>query len=160
VDNSADVGPTGVGGWLRLVELGLIASPPLALYSLYANYWPVFRDGAWGVLTSPGTEAYHPLWAPLIIFEIIGTLGLASLSAIALLHFMRRSRRTPNLCIALLICGALLPLGGYAAANSIPAVAADGQTGALLAVFQAFVPAMIWIPYFLLSKRVRNTFVR
>jgi hypothetical protein len=160
MDNTADIGPKGVGGWLRLVELGLIASPPLAIYSLYTAYWPVFRDGAWGVLTSPGSDAYHPLWAPLIISEVIGTFGLASLSAIALLHFARRSRKTPTLCIALLLCGALLPLGGYVAANFIPAVDAEGNAGALLGVFQGLVPAVIWIPYFLFSKRVRNTFVR
>jgi hypothetical protein len=56
--------PSGLGGWLIVVGLGLIVVPIRMLIILAQAFPPIVRDGAWEVLTTPGGERYHPLWAP------------------------------------------------------------------------------------------------
>ena len=60
--NTAPGEPKGLRGWLILPAIGLIVAPLRLGINLMKDFWPIFRDGYWPVLTTPGTEAYHPLW--------------------------------------------------------------------------------------------------
>ena len=64
--------PNGLKGWLILPMLGLILTPIRLSIALVTIYAPIFTNGIWNVLTNPNNEAYHKLWAPLLIFEVIG----------------------------------------------------------------------------------------
>lgn len=149
----------GIGGWLILVVIGLVVTPVRITYFMIANHWPVFRDGLWPVLTTPGTDAYHPLWAPLIIFEILGNLGSICLALVTLWLLARRSRRTPLLAITWLILGATFVVIDFFAADLIPAVAEQQDPENMKELVRSIVGVAIWVPYFLVSKRVKATFV-
>jgi hypothetical protein len=62
--------PRGLGGWLILPAISLFVTPIVSAVSFYNDYLPIFREGYWEVLTTPGSEAYHHLWAPFITFDI------------------------------------------------------------------------------------------
>lgn len=153
-------GPEGLGGWLILVGLGLVFTPLRLVALLMPIYPSIFRNGAWEMLTTPGSQAYHPLWAPLIIFEMVGNgiLVLVSLALIAL--FFRRSRRFPKLYIAFLVAGLLfIGLDTWLASIVLPdEPLLDPETARELA--RSLIAVVIWVPYMLRSKRVANTFVR
>jgi hypothetical protein len=151
--------PKGIGGWLIFVVIGLIISPIRVAYLLATTHWPIFLDGTWEVLTTPGSEAYHPLWAPLVIFEIIGNLGVIALAVVTLWHLVRKSRHTPKLAIIWLAWTAIFIAVDFFAADLIPAVAAESDPGSDRELVRSLVSAAIWIPYFLVSKRVKATFV-
>lgn len=151
--------PKGIGGWLILVVIGLIVSPLKITYFLAINHWPIFRDGAWQQLTTPGTEAYHALWAPLLVFEIVGNLGCIALGLITLWFLVQRSRRTPRLAIIWLTCMTVFVVIDYFAADLIPAIAAQPDPESTKELVRSLVNAAIWIPYFMVSKRVKATFV-
>ena len=51
---------TGLGGWLALVGLGLIASPIYMLADLGPFFSETFSPESWQSLTDPGSEIYHP----------------------------------------------------------------------------------------------------
>jgi len=55
-----------IGGWLIIVAIGLCLSPILQLLFIVRELLPIFTNGSWRVLTTPGSPAYHPLWGPLI----------------------------------------------------------------------------------------------
>ena len=150
--------PKGIGGWLVLVVMGLIVSPLRITYFLATNHWPIFRDGAWQQLTTPGTEVYHELWAPLLIFEVLGNVGSIALGLVTLWFVFQRSRLTPRMAIAWLTWTTAFVVVDYFAADLIPAVAAQADPGGAKEVVRSLVGAAIWIPYFLVSKRVRATF--
>lgn len=149
-----------IGGWLFLIAIGLVVSPFRVGNMLLGTYWPLFRDGTWQQLTTPGTEAYHALWAPLLVFEIVGNLGLLVLGLIALVRFVRRSRRAPKAVIVWLAWAAGYGLMDFFGADLIPYVKASDDAESARELMRALLVAAIWIPYFLNSKRVKATFVR
>jgi hypothetical protein len=154
------LGPNGLGGWLILVILSLTVSPIRIAYYLATDYWPIFRDGMWADLTTVGAVAYHPLWATLLIFELVGNLGGIALAVVALVFLFRRSRRTPRAVIIWLLWILGFVVVDFFAADLIPSVAAQSDADSMKEVFRTLVAAALWIPYFLVSNRVRATFVR
>jgi hypothetical protein len=159
--NAESQPPQGIGGWLILPVLGLVVAPFYVGYLLVTNYLPLFFDGRWRLLTTPGTSFYHHLWAPIITLEVIGNLASIALAVTSLVFLLRRSKKTPLLVIACYAWGAIFAVLDHVLVGAIPAAAAglaDPQVWVHIA--QRIGAAAIWIPYFLLSKRVRATFVR
>lgn len=153
-------GPVGLGGWLILVVLGLVISPLRIGHLLLTSYFPMFTDGTWQYLTEVGSPGYHPLWAPVMVFEVTGNLLLIALAAITLVCFFLRSRYTPRLAIGWYAFAAIFVTIDFFVADLIPAVAAEDDAESLKEMLRSLIAALIWIPYFLVSTRVRNTFVR
>jgi hypothetical protein len=148
-----------IGGWLLLVAFGLIVTPFRLVYMLITNHWPVFRDGHWAALTDPASSAYHALWGPLIVFEIVANLTLMMLVATALALFFKKSRKAPRVIIAWHVVSVVVLLLDQWLGNMIPSVAGTPDSDQVKEMTRGLVGAAIWVPYFLVSKRVKNTFV-
>lgn len=157
-DNTA---PVGLGGWLILVIIGLVLSPIRIAVMMLQNHAPIFTDGTWEVLTTPGSEVYHPLWAPLIGFEMLGNLVMIALAFATLFLLVVRSRAAPVAAIAWFGGGLLFVTIDALLAYQIPLVAEQPMDAETLGeIVRSVVAACIWIPYFLVSKRVKATFTR
>ncbi len=156
----AQPGPSGLGGWLILVGFGLLLAPLKLLGFVVQSFPPIVQDGTWEVLTTPGSEAYHPLWAPLLLGELVVNLAFIGAGVALLLFFFLRSRRFPTLYIAVTIANLLFLLSdawlGSIVVPDEPMF--DADTARELG--RSVVGALIWVPYMLASKRVKNTFVR
>jgi hypothetical protein len=143
-----------------LVLLGLIGSPIRVAYFLLQTFPPIFRNGTWDALTTPGPAPYHPFWGPLLIGEIVINLGFIAFSIYLLYLFFRKSSRFPRAYILISIAGFAFVLTDALAAQIVlpeqPLL--DADTARELG--RSAISAAIWIPYMLFSKRVRNTFVR
>ena len=152
--------PPKIGGWLLLVALGLIVAPIRGVYAMLTNYVPMFRDGNWARLTTEGEAAYHVLWAPLIIGEIVGNFFHIALGGVTLALFFKKSRSTPKWAIAWYAFGLIFVVIDHVVADFIPAIASSNDPGSTKEAVRAFIAAAVWIPYFMVSKRVKATFVR
>jgi hypothetical protein len=154
-------GPRGIGGWLILPLLGLAGSLLQIGSALITVYVPMFEaGGGWEIVTDSSSPDYHPLWAPLLLFEIVTNLGFAGLIVVLLYLALKHSRRFPRLMIGYLAAGVIVAIVDSAWARSIPALATGGNLEGVTQVARTMVGALIWIPYFLLSVRVKNTFVK
>jgi hypothetical protein len=153
-------GPRGIGGWLILPLLGLIFTPIRMVTQMVRDFFPVLEPETWKALTTPGREAYHWLWAPTIVFELVTNLGLIGFTLVVLVLFVRTSRRVPKLMIALMLANIGIQGGDYVLVGLIPALASQPDTHSTRDLVRAVLSGAIWIPYFLVSKRVRNTFVK
>lgn len=153
-------GPRGLGGWLILPMIGLAVAPMRLLAVLVTDYAPIFQDGVWENLTTPGSGAYHILWGPLIIFEIVGNLFFVVGAGILLVLLLKKSYRFPALMIGFLLLNPAFVVLDHILGNLIPFIAELDDTESYTEIVRAAVAAMIWIPYFLVSKRVKNTFVK
>ena len=150
----------GIRGWLVLPLLSLIFSPLRASFSIYKLFWPIFSEGDWQILTTATSKAYHPLWAPFLISELVGNIAIVIVGLIALWFFLRKSRLAPRWVISWLAATLILVVVDFVLANQIPAVAAQKtDPESIKELARSVIGAAIWIPYFLVSKRVKATFV-
>ncbi|HEY7437018.1 MAG TPA: DUF2569 domain-containing protein [Methylomirabilota bacterium] len=152
-------GLVGLRGWLALVGVGFCLAP-LRILRDVTQHARVLQSDTWAVLTTPGTAAYHPLWAPIILGEIVVNVGLLSVSVLAIYLFFKKRRAFPRVAIGLLVAGVTILVLDLLAVRLIPVAAAQVDADDIRGLGQATVGAAIWIPYFLRSKRVRATFVQ
>jgi len=148
-----------IGGWLILIAIGLIFAPIRLLVVLFKDLLPALSVDTWSRLTTPGTESYHPLWAPLLLFEILGNCLFILFPIIIAVFFFQRKRFVPRLIIVLLLANLVFVAIDYFAANLIPFVAAQEDMGSLVELIRVLIASAIWVPYLLVSKRVKGTFV-
>ena len=148
-----------IGGWLILLAIGLILAPLRVLVFLGKDFVPIFTTKTWSVLTTPGTGAYHPLWAPILMFEGVGNTALIVFSVIVAIYFFQKRRIVPKLMIALLLANVFFVGTDYFVANLIPAVGSQKDVESMGEFARVVIACVIWVPYFLVSKRVKATFV-
>lgn len=157
--NDEDSNLIGTKGWLVLVVLAWVFTPvqtALILYDLYAN---VFANGGWQVLTTPGSELYSSLWLPAVTLGVAGNLVLSALGIFALCLLLKRSRHTQAVAISWFSLNLLLVAADYEIASRLPGFADEpfGEFDAIKELVRAGLMAVVWIPYFVFSKRVRST---
>ncbi|MGH9873841.1 MAG: DUF2569 domain-containing protein [Pyrinomonadaceae bacterium] len=150
-----------IGGVLIFVAIGLIISLVQNLGHFLGNLAPFRQDQVWERLTTPGSIAYHPYWKPVLLFELASSSAILGLNALAVVLFFRKQRVFPKVIIVGIPMIFILILIGYYLSGLIPAIAESPdyskQTSVLIV---RFIALHIWIPYFLLSERVKKTFVR
>ncbi|MCX5717953.1 MAG: DUF2569 domain-containing protein [Nitrospirae bacterium] len=150
----------GIGGWLILVAIGLIFNPLRMLVSLGKDLLPAFSSETWAIMTTPGTEAYHPLWAPLLIFELAGNSIFIIFSIIAAIMFFRKKKIFPKMIIIFLLSNLVFVAADYFAAKAIPLIANQNDPESVRELARTLIGCLIWVPYFIKSKRVKTTFVK
>lgn len=111
-------------------------------------------------VASPDGEHYHPLVASLIVFDLVGQTVFIIAAIVLLVLFFKKHMSFPKWMIVYLAATVLFVSAGYMGVQFLPA-AVEETAGdeALQDVVRSAIAAAIWIPYFLRSVRVRNTFV-
>ncbi len=150
----------GLGGWLILVGLGIVVSPLRMIAEYYPMYRDLFANGDFALLTTPGTEYYTPGMAPLLYSELlINCLLVVAWVCVAFLFFTKRTL-FPKVYIGILAFTVSFILVDAAVVSFvIPDIEIfDPETVKELG--KSAVTAAIWIPYMMVSERVKATFVR
>ncbi|MDE3202249.1 MAG: DUF2569 family protein [Acidobacteriota bacterium] len=147
-DASADAALTGIGGWLILSAIGLALAP-------FMNLFALFTDGR--LLINPGAREYltnHTGLYLLILFEIASNLVFILYSTGLNILFYTRRKAFPIAMIVFLAASVLVISIDHIgiAQLDLPSKPAE--------LLRALIAAIIWIPYFLRSRRVALTFVR
>jgi hypothetical protein len=133
---------TGIGGWLILVAISLVVSPILILVRIFVDLQLLGHE--YGI--KPGL-------AVLILVEAItNTVMLFAIVGLNVL-FYRKRRQFPRWMMTYLIAGFVLGLCDHLAAMSF------NPSASWVAVFRSLIAMLIWVPYFLQSQRVEQTFV-
>ena len=113
-----------------------------------------------GYINDPTSNAYHPLWSPYILSEVITNIGLFVASSYMILLFFKKSKGFPKWFMTISVLSLLIIIvDSFAVKLILP-----GKPVVNLAFIEntttAFVTCLIWIPYMLVSKRVKSTFVQ
>lgn len=133
----------GIKGWLLFPAVEIAWRAVKGFLALFFEFWLYPEMAALG-------------FAVPMACLILMTAGLQAYTLYAAHQFFKRRRNAPTvmitfyiLCIAFVVVG----LGGQAALGiEIDARESTRELG------KAIIPAMIWIPYFVRSKRVKATF--
>ncbi len=139
--------PSGIGGWLILPAIGILVAPVQFVLNVFDDF-PRFA------LLEPGT-----LLHTMTMVKILAWIAFAILATMTAVQFFTRRKNAPRLYRALLGGQLLFFVAAYwAMAFFFDAPMINVDTGITVGMLLA--ACMIWIPYFLYSVRVRNTFVR
>jgi hypothetical protein len=152
--------PSGLGGWLILVAIGLFTRPLLILGAFVTGWDGYFSMEVWRLCAVPGGDNYHPMYAPVLIFEVLGNLVMLAMNLLCIALFFGRRRMFPRAFIALLVVSAIVLIADHLLSAQLPTVQAAADSKSSREVFRAIFGGAIWIAYALHSKRVKATFIR
>lgn len=153
---NGELGPKGFGGWLILPMIGLVVSPFRMGFQFFTELAPLFQGEVWRTLTDATLPGHKPGLVPIIIFEAVANVAMFAFTLALIWFFFRKSRRTPRLYIVWLI---LLAVVQVVDAMLVSGAGFPVDKDSLRDIIRSILTAAVWIPYFLVSKRVANTFV-
>lgn len=148
-----------IGGWLILIAIGLILTPILILIDLVGENG--FYDAyTWSVLWNTEGMQGKPN-VILIAIELMINLARIIFAIILIILFFERRSTVPRLMVILFASTAVFiildAIAAYAINGDVFSTEEDQAT--TKEIVQSIIRAAIWIPYFLISKRVKETFV-
>jgi hypothetical protein len=150
-----------IRGALILVAIGLIFSLVSNLADFSGAIAPILGSPLWERYTNPESPEYHAQWKLVIIYDAIMATIILFWNIVMLAFFFRKKRVFPRLASASLPIIFLLIFASYYLGGLIPDVAGSAEYAKQgTALIVRFIGMHVWIPYFLLSKRVAKTFVR
>jgi len=149
----------GLRGWLVLIGIGLVISIARTAYSLLAVQYPLFTEGTFTVLSTPGTPLYNPLWGPILVSEALINAMFVATYAYLIYLFITEHYLFPKVYIATVLASAVfIPLDAWACSFVlVDQPIFDYNTTKELA--RTLIALFVWVPYMLVSKRVKATFV-
>ena len=156
---SSPAGPSGIGGWLYAVAVGLCLAPIRIGVDIVNGLRPL-EPATWHAVTTPGTRAYHPLFGPLIVGELVVNAALFIWAGLLLYLFFAKRRSFPAMMIMFLITRVLFQAADLGVVLAIPITAARIGPEVYGALAAGVLVTLIWVPYFIRSRRVESTFIR
>lgn len=124
---------------------------------------PPFNHDMWVIANDPMSYSYHPLLRPLLLIELIGRTTLLCTASVMGIDFFIRRRYIPKLVISFLVANLLFLMTEQLLLWNIM-----GQFNQfLLFRWKPFrnlefvlgtISCLVWVPYFLNSKRVKVIF--
>lgn len=149
-----------LGGWLILVGIGIVISPFKISLLIYNTYPELFNVDIWRILTSPESAHYNPLWAPFIFTELAINCSLVLVWLVIGYKFFLRRQDFPKWYIGI---ASFTLVFVFLDALALKLILSDEplfneNTGTEF--IRSLIMVLIWVPYMLLSKRVKATFVR
>jgi hypothetical protein len=157
--NQDQSAPSGIGGWLILIAVGLCLTP-IRIGAEIVQGVRSLQPLAWRAVTTPGSPAYHPLFGPLIIGEMVANAALLGWALVLLYLFFTKRRAFPRAMIAFLIVRVVIQMADIFVASSIPVAAGSLGPRVYGSLAGNLLVVLVWVPYFLKSRRVAATFVR
>jgi len=149
----------GIGGWLILPAISMVVTPfVIAVQATKLQF--IFSIDRWNALTSKASEAYHPLWGPLLTAELLTNIFLIVFSILVAVLFFQRRHLTVTLFVILLVLYPLIAIVDYLVTQQIPAVAARPNFTVGPTIARGIIAAFVWVSYFRMSRRVKATFTR
>jgi hypothetical protein len=149
-----------IGGWLILCAIGLILYPVQTMVFLITELIPALSPENWSALTSPTSPHYHSLFAPLVIAELVGNICFFIFSICLIVFFFQQRKYAPKLIILFLTTNLIFVGFDYFVTTFIIIRSSSINMDATINFVRTMVAGMVWIPYFIFSKRVGRTFVK
>lgn len=154
------LGVSGLGGWLILVQIGLFLTIISLAIQLVVYSLPTMTTETWELLTSEQSDYYHPLWGSVVIFETVYNVLFLVFGIYTIIAFYSKKSIFPRLMIMFYSVSLAVGIIDYLLLLQIPMARELEDGSSLRDIGKSVLACAIWIPYFIKSERVHNTFVR
>jgi len=151
---------TGLGGWLVLLGIGLVATP-FARALLMIRTGEAYSTATWRLITDSTTSGYDPMLAPLLLFERFSQLTLLVFSFLLIALFFRRKRVFPiALILYLSLQFAVVTTDEVLVkTRNSKTVTTFARQNTSSAAATTLGPLIVWGLYVARSRRVKMTFL-
>lgn len=149
-----------IGGWLILCAVGLLLYPVQTAVSLFTDILPALSANNRFIPTSPDSLSYHPLGGPLLIMELVGNAGFLIFSVAVIGFFFARRKFVPKLAIIFIALNLIFVGFDYYLVRVVLIKSDPADLASIVNFIRTLVASIIWIFYFLFSKRVKRTFTK
>ena len=161
VNQSTTENLNGISGWLIPIAIGRVLSPIVFILAILNSYLLNFTNKEFAKLYQPGNAAYSEFWKPTITFELCSNVVLLILGIALLFFFFGKKKWFPRIYIAFMILTIVFAITDAILMYKIQSsISIKLNINTTAQVFRSIIGGVIWIPYFLNSVRVKNTFVR
>lgn len=150
----------GIGGWLILLAIGMIITPIREIMLLITIYPEIFSTGVWEALTTQGNDAYNPLWAPILTGEILINCGLLLVWLYMAYKFFTKNRDFPKWYIGIAVFSLLFVVTDALALKLVLPNEPVFDPDTIKEFMRSVIMVVVWVPYVLVSKRVKATFIK
>ncbi len=147
--------PMRLGGWLVLPLIGLFINLFLIFSSFFTNSY--FDKSVWLARTDQTSEDYLPGFSAMLIFELLVNICIFIYTLLIFVLALKYNRNVPKLFIIYYIAYFAAAIGDDVLA--IVVLDQKDYYGLTKDIFRYSITCAIWIPYFLVSKRVKETFI-
>lgn len=147
--------PEPIGGWVILPIIGLIITPIFSISRLITNNY--FSVSLWDMISNSQSSFSHPLYSTTIVFEIFIQCSLIVLPIALLVIAFKYDKRFPKFMIFMYSFTVIVNIIDIILASSIPNSFYSPNFGE---IGRSILVAFIWIPYFMVSKRCKTTFIK
>lgn len=144
--------PRSIGGWLVLPSIGLVITPFVLIYQIFSSEY--FSSGIWQGFELGGYENAQFLTIYLG-FEIVYNVFFLVFTILAIILFFNKRTSAPKFMIFFYGINLALTIVESFVMNQTGLPDPTGASD----IIKSIISAAIWIPYFLKSKRVKETFV-
>lgn len=160
----------GIGGWLILPIIHLVANMGMIAYEVVVG----FMQGGEIQEGGPSETSFSTVVAgfsamsdgeKVAVGFFFYSVFVFLYAAFCLIQLLRQKRSVPKLMIGFYLLLAIMVVGSYWVVNAYADTYADlgiteeDKTDAVMGLIRVGIACAVWIPYFLVSKRVKNTFV-
>ncbi len=149
-----------IGGWMILPAIGLVLTPFILLYQIATTGF--FSSEIWTVFKEAGYKNANLLTIYTGIEFIYNIVFLVFTILLLILFFTKRTS-FPKLIVIFYASNVVVPIIDHLLINSaLPhELITPGEDASFYGeVTKSIIGAAIWIPYFLISERVKNTFYK
>ncbi len=137
-------GPTGLGGWLILMGIGVVIGPLAVLFAI-SQIVKAYQFAS----ATPGLSV-------ALTLELIMQIGFFVFGLYAAYLFFNKKAQFPKLQQILLIASVV---AGVLDTAIVSGIGISMQPSDIKEIAKSIIVCAIWIPYLRVSKRVKNTFV-
>jgi hypothetical protein len=142
--------PQSIGGWLILVLIGLAITPFRTLIIVIKDILPVIDSE---IISN------NPALKGMIYSELIINLIFVVFSILLFILMLKKLKIFPSLIIVYFLSNLFFVVLDMIAGSQIPIIREQGlNKSSIIELSRAIIGSAIWVPYFIYSKRVKNTF--
>ncbi|MGD9677589.1 MAG: DUF2569 domain-containing protein [Vulcanibacillus sp.] len=144
------------GGWLYLVAIIFILNTSITINNTLNTLLPFFANENW---KSTVSQKYHSMGRLIIYSELTIDITFIILLSLIIYTFIKRKKALRVLVISYFIINLLFTLYVYFKYAPVPPIYEYSLQGCITHFVWALIFCSILVPYFLFSKRVKNTYI-
>ena len=151
-DSNPDRDLQGIGGWLILVAIGLVISPLRVMRAIFDSNLPFLMNPKHQLFL-----AKHPAYHVLLLFEVATNICYLVIAAGLVFLFFKKKRGFSTYMILSMTFHFVVYIAVFFTSHILLHAKYTEQSKAN--ILGATLGLIIWIPYLLVSRRVKVTFV-